>query len=85
MLTDFSTRLDDEDAATVNRAIAVYQREIRWERMSPPGTICKCGCGQEMSGVYLPAGGSDVAGAVLAQICRAWLASMEESMEEEGE
>lgn len=49
--------LDEEDYAAVQQAIAAYQTGTRW----PEG------------GCVLPENESDLAGAVLAEICRGWL------------
>jgi hypothetical protein len=55
--------LDDDDARDINRAIAHYQATRRW-------TAAQGG------GVLLPEGESDLAGAILGEICRDWLEDM---------
>lgn len=49
--------LDADDARDINAAIAHYQRTRRW----PEG------------GTSLPEGESDMAGAIIGEICRDWL------------
>ncbi len=58
-LTTLTVRLDELDAGAVHAAIAHYQ--ATWRYRDAEG------------GVILPEGESDTAGAVLAEICRAWL------------
>lgn len=51
--------LDDDDYRDVNAAIAERQRSPRWY--------------DEEGGVLLPEGDSDLPGAIIGEICRAWL------------
>ena len=61
MPPDLNTKLhlsiDDDDARDINAAIAVYQRRSH----------------QAFGEVIVPEGASCQAGAILAEICRAWM------------
>lgn len=55
--------VDDDDARSIHEAIARYQATVRWELISKDAE----------PGVFLPEGESDLAGAILGEICRTWL------------
>ena len=56
-LTVFTCDVDADDARSIHEAIALYQRRSRW----PEG------------GTLVAEGSSDLRGAVLGEICRAYL------------
>jgi hypothetical protein len=56
-------KLDADDERDINAAIAHYQATQRWDQFGGEG------------GVFLPEGESDLAGAILGEICRMWLES----------
>lgn len=59
----FSCLVDEDDSRAINAAIAYYQVHNRWD--------------DEDGGILIPEGESDLAGAVLGEICRGWLEWME--------
>lgn len=53
---------DGDDLRSIRDAIAKYQANYRWEKM-----------GDNEPGVFLPEGDSDIAGAIVGEICRQWV------------
>lgn len=63
----FTFTLDDDDARAIHEAIALYQTTRRVSLYEPGAT-----------GVLLSDGESDLRGAILAEICRSWMETVDE-------
>lgn len=60
-MRQLTLNVDDDDERDINAAIARYQKTCRWH--------------DKQGGVMLPEGESDLAGAIIGEICRDWLES----------
>lgn len=54
---------DGDDLRAIREAIAKYQVTYRWEKLGSTTD----------RGVFLPEGDSDLAGAIVGEICRQWM------------